>query len=557
MITKPEEGIQGNLKTVGYVIQTEEQPPKYVFHIDDTALTFPSWFDGRQPRTFPQTIFEVGEISESIIYASIALCCLLSTIAFVFAILLYVWRDRSIIKAASWKLMMLMCIGCIIGYITAVIYGIDERFIPEMSKKQWRTLCNVRPAVMQLALILGFGPLFAKTYRISKIFNMTKLQEQVIPDSYLFIAIFALLGLDTILYIFYLGFSGQKRDYTVGDLLEETEDPLEIEKYKWGTCVYVNPKTGEPLFFSLGVLVVGMFAYGLYLATTVVSVRLRKFNEALEIVVSVILSSCLMAIVAPLVVFVNVRSQSAANLRFGCMAAMCFIAFSAPLFLIVVPKFYVILSGKEKEFEKKDVKNLQDMRSELQKSLKAELKKFEQKLFESVQRPSVVDSVQTSTKSHHKQLGSLVGASNIVNATNKLMITGKFTENFDAITEEPELESHNNIQMEMQDVLSQTKSSTIKTSTLNSTINSNTISPQNYKKNGPGNSSSTQDTISNYDADNTLEINNDNSHNITNKNRGTSLVGLSGLDDDNKSPKSDDTNNTDNNDINYDDDEHP
>ena len=86
------------------------------------------------------------------------------------------------------------CIGCITAYITVIIYG-----IPVTDK-----LCNAREWLVAISFTLVFMPLFAKTYRISAIFNnILKLRQTDIKDYHLIMGVLACVFID-IIFLAYL-----------------------------------------------------------------------------------------------------------------------------------------------------------------------------------------------------------------------------------------------------------------------------------------------------------------------------------------------------------------
>ena len=361
--------------------------------------------------------------------------------AIIFAILLFIWRNKNVIKSASWRLCVLMCFGCVLGYIAVILFSVDEHSVYRYETKKWKTICNLRGFFSLSGLILTFGALFAKTYRVSKIFNMKILTTKVIPDSFLFVGIFVIYGIEAILYGIFIILGGYERKYYAGDetFRKNSNDLLTQHRKEWGSCEFVNSSSGAPIWFVIAVIVVLMFMYGLYLATTVLHVRLRKFNEALEIVISIVISAGLMTIAAPLIIFIDVESQAANNLRYATQSLTIIISFTVSLFSIILTRLIIIFKGKEKKFEKQDLKNLNDIHSDLKKQLRQDLKKLETKLFEQgTERNENVNNLFDSTNN------TLCDASRIVSATNKYRKTGKVSEfNLDRIVSNIDINDNN------------------------------------------------------------------------------------------------------------------
>ena len=423
-------------KIVGYIIQTETSPPKYKFHIDNSSLTWPAKFGNRRPLTEPEKIREVGVISKGLAYTFSILSVILIVITIVFMLLIYMWRNKNIMKSASWRLCLLMCFGCILGYIAIILFGFDEGYVNDHSIT-WKFLCNFRGFLGISSLILAFGPLFAKTYRISKIFNNKVLKVQAIPDSHLFGAIFIVYGIEVILYILFVVTGGEYREYKTGEIVQ-TDDVLTEQFMVWGTCSFDNNSIGAPLFFAMCIIITLMFIYGLYLATTVLHVRKRKFNEALEIVVSIVISSSLMIIAVPLIIFIDVESQAGTNLRYVAQVVSILISFTVSLFSIILTRLIIICKGKEEDFEKADLKYLTDITNDLQLQLQKDLNKIQKRLLNEKIKKSGLDDITKRNSS-----SSLCGASRIITSTTKFMTTGQCgPTNLDDICEELELRAN-------------------------------------------------------------------------------------------------------------------
>ena len=93
------------------------------------------------------------------------------------------YRRNSIIKAASWKLNLITCIGCVIAYITLFLYGIPVNDI----------LCNIKEWLIIISFTLVFMPLFSKTYRISYIFTGWLDQRKIDDYKLVFFVLICLL----------------------------------------------------------------------------------------------------------------------------------------------------------------------------------------------------------------------------------------------------------------------------------------------------------------------------------------------------------------------------
>ena len=417
MVNKDED--ERGYKYIGYITQTGTSPPKYTFHVDNSSITWPDKFKGRHPLTNPATLCQIGVISRELFYTIAILSMILIIAAVVCGILIFIWRHKNVIKSASWRLCLLMSFGCILGYITVIMFGLDEAYIAENDLK-WKYLCNIKVILPVSAIVLTFGPLFAKTYRISKIFN-TVLQKTVIPDSHLFIAIFTVYGIEILLFILFVIIGGEYREYNYTD--PKTTDDILIQEYTaFGACTLHNNSIGRVIFFAMTLIIILSFAYGLYLAITVINVRLRKFNEAIEIVISIVISSVLMIVTMPLIVFVDAKSQTSTNLRYAALAGSFIISITVSLFSIIVSRLIIICRGKEEEYEKADLKYLTDIGVDLKEQLQRDLKKIEKKLLKTENDDSVAGgspfAISLRSQTSMQELTTTIG----MNSTESLLI---------------------------------------------------------------------------------------------------------------------------------------
>lgn len=78
-------------------------------------------------------------------------------------------------------------------------------------------VCRVKPWLLAMGFSLSFGGLFAKTYRVHRIFNRKKMAIQRIHDSALFALLGAMLAADCIILIPFTAQSPMQRTLSYGD----------------------------------------------------------------------------------------------------------------------------------------------------------------------------------------------------------------------------------------------------------------------------------------------------------------------------------------------------
>ncbi len=119
----------------------------------------------------------------------ITICSLISMCFVILTIIIsWKWRENIIIRAASWKLNILTCIGCLLTQMTIIMYSWEPTLY----------LCNLREWLMCISFTLVFMPLFLKTYRVSVIFT-GMLTVNTIKDFKLVIGVLICLLIDSII----------------------------------------------------------------------------------------------------------------------------------------------------------------------------------------------------------------------------------------------------------------------------------------------------------------------------------------------------------------------
>ena len=282
---------------------------KIVTKIDVNKIVFPEEFTdkGIIPQSGSITYDQTVNIDKSV---SMTMFVFLSLSLFITIILAIFWvyhRNNLIIKAASWRLNIIMCIGAIFAYASAILYGIDELYTTNITSLSVR--CNVRLWWFTISFTLLFMPLFMKTYRISLLFT-AMLTKRVLEDKKLFLAIMCCLFIDLIILMTVtLSIRPLQRMYVDGDL--EEIDEIRFTQYKYGTC-----SLGENIFESFvfyGCLIfwkVCQLGFGLHVTTNVSRIKditrtnmLQRFDETGIQIVSIIFTFIIICMSIPIFVF--------------------------------------------------------------------------------------------------------------------------------------------------------------------------------------------------------------------------------------------------------------
>jgi gamma-aminobutyric acid type B receptor len=109
------------------------------------------------------------------------------------AYLMFRWRNHRVMHASSPKFMGLFVFGIFILFCAAFA----------MIQPQSTISCAAQPWLFHFGFTVSYGSLFAKTWRLHKIFNNEKLVTQVVSDTKLFLIVGLLLLFDAVVLIFW------------------------------------------------------------------------------------------------------------------------------------------------------------------------------------------------------------------------------------------------------------------------------------------------------------------------------------------------------------------
>ena len=199
------------------------------------------------------------------------------------------YRNRKIIKSSQWRLSLVMCIGCLMGFATIFLYAIDEATFSS-NAVDYGLLCNIRPILASISSTLVFAPLCAKVYRINNIFNVMpkkllggrKNQRSVITDFRLIAYIIGVLMVELIAAGLIVFFARYTRRFFVIDPVIGGDGKSSVYTLKYGTCG-ADLLNGWVFVIVIGIPKICVAVYCIVLAMSVyTTVSVMKFNEGLH-----------------------------------------------------------------------------------------------------------------------------------------------------------------------------------------------------------------------------------------------------------------------------------
>ncbi|EDV23718.1 uncharacterized protein TRIADDRAFT_57193 [Trichoplax adhaerens] len=299
------------------------------------------WTDNSTPVAAVRRIIEPTSINLDLFIGACATAALGIVLAIGFLIFNLVYRNHRYIKMSSPNLNNIIILGCIIMYASVCVFGLDNRFIPEHLLV---LICSLRMWVPIIGFTLAFGTMFAKTYRIYKIFVGSRSNKkvavsipQIITDTQLVILVGILLSIDFILLATWQLIDPPTIQRFNISTYQKSQDETIVSQI-WLCHSKHNLYWFIALYTEKGLLLLA----GMFLAWETRGVRYAALNDSQYIAMSVY-NVVILSGVGVLVVSIMAKSINAA---YALMSALLIFGNTVILCLVFVPKFI--------EFKRKD-----------------------------------------------------------------------------------------------------------------------------------------------------------------------------------------------------------
>eukprot|EP01084_Bolivina_argentea_P048178 88776_1 len=164
----------GDVNYFGYFLETTEAEnvtglDSIQAHIDVDKIVWPSYFTEKGIIPHSQMIIteSILTIDEGLFMFIAVVCGLL--IAFVlFAFVFTLCKQTHvIIKRGSPHMNCVMYVGCILSFVAAILFGLDERVFED----DMAVMCQSRLFLIVISFTITVMPLFFKTWRLVQIFS--------------------------------------------------------------------------------------------------------------------------------------------------------------------------------------------------------------------------------------------------------------------------------------------------------------------------------------------------------------------------------------------------
>ena len=300
-----------------------------------------SWFgDSTDPPMDTPTIVEKA-VPLSILIVSMVFT--LTGMAFACAMCCFNWRyaKHKIILASSQKLNYIIIAGTFFAYTTIVILAILESPLGQlMSDELFKTVCVIRIWILPLTFSLSYGTMFARAWRIYRIFNDPWASKRPLKDYHLMLIVLG-LGLLDIMYLI---------PWTIVDPYRRFPALGETNYREFSRCSFFSCSS-DRLIVWLGILtaykVVIMLAGTIIISLVQKNVKEKKYFNDSKSLAGALYTSAL-AFIFGVLLQLFFTFQQEIILVYVASATWVNISSSGTLISVFIPKLYKICIKHEK-----------------------------------------------------------------------------------------------------------------------------------------------------------------------------------------------------------------
>jgi ABC-type branched-subunit amino acid transport system substrate-binding protein len=205
----------------------------------------------------------LGKTIELVLAGIIGFCIIVSI---VLGALVIHFRAHRIVIAASPLFLLAILVGSILIYSTYFAWLLQAA----------TAACYIRYWLLGLGFVMMFGSLFAKTWRVMRIFLQSNIRIFKITNTQLMLFLAVLVGIEAALLAIWSGTSRPKA-------VVKINDPL---RPRLNQIVCQNGKSGWPMLAILFAYKLALVVYGSYMSIKVWKIPMKLFNESRSIAFS-------------------------------------------------------------------------------------------------------------------------------------------------------------------------------------------------------------------------------------------------------------------------------
>ncbi|KAH8413015.1 hypothetical protein KR009_007419, partial [Drosophila setifemur] len=329
--------------TAFYQIQRGMLEPVALYYPATDALDFRcprcrpvKWHSGQVPIAKRVFKLRVATIAPLAFYTIATLSSVGIALAIAFLAFNLHFRKLKAIKLSSPKLSNITAVGCICVYATVILLGLDHSTLPS-AEDSFATVCTARVYLLSAGFSLAFGSMFAKTYRVHRIFTRTGsvFKDKMLQDIQLILLVCGLLLVDALLVTLWVATDPMERHLHNLTLEISAIDRSVVYQPQVEVCRSQHTQTWLSVLYAYkGLLLV----VGVYMAWETRHVKIPALNDSQYIgvsVYSVVITSAIVVVLANLI-------SERVTLAFITITALILTSTTATLCLTFIPKLHDI-----------------------------------------------------------------------------------------------------------------------------------------------------------------------------------------------------------------------
>ncbi|KAH8360942.1 hypothetical protein KR093_000535, partial [Drosophila rubida] len=329
--------------TAFYQIQRGMLEPIALYYPATDALDFRcprcrpvKWHSGQVPIAKRVFKLRVATIAPLAFYTIATLSSVGIALAIAFLAFNLHFRKLKAIKLSSPKLSNITAVGCIFVYATVILLGLDHSTLPSAADS-FATVCTARVYLLSAGFSLAFGSMFAKTYRVHRIFTRTGsvFKDKMLQDIQLILLVCGLLLVDALLVTLWVVADPMERHLHNLTLEISAIDRSVVYQPQVEVCRSQHTQTWLSVLYAYkGLLLV----VGVYMAWETRHVKIPALNDSQYIgvsVYSVVITSAIVVVLANLI-------SERVTLAFITITALILTSTTATLCLLFIPKLHDI-----------------------------------------------------------------------------------------------------------------------------------------------------------------------------------------------------------------------
>ncbi|XP_075974228.1 gamma-aminobutyric acid type B receptor subunit 3 [Anticarsia gemmatalis] len=302
--------------------------------------TRPQWAGGI-PAARRLLVLRVDSVWAPARLAVAALAALGVALALAFLVFNLHYSKRRSIKLSSPRLNNMTLIGCVLVYTAVALLGVDNATLP--SYVPFSAMCTGRVYILSAGFSLAFGSMFAKTYRVHRIFVSNRsgvCKTKLLQDTPLISLVCALLVIDGMIVTLWAMLDPMERHLKNLTTEISATDRGVIYQPQIEVCKSQNT-TGWlcALYAYKGLLLI----VGVYMAWETRNVKISALNDSKYIgisVYSVVITSASVVVIGTII-------SERATLAYISITSLILITTTSTLCLLFLPKIVAIRTKAE------------------------------------------------------------------------------------------------------------------------------------------------------------------------------------------------------------------